>query len=218
MIGLENLSKEFAIDLIALVNSLKKLPKIGKVKQTYESKKTGKEMSKEFKYTQLDTILDKIKENDNFALLQPICFDKEQNKLGIKCILIHKSGQSLVSEIFPLKDKDKIQDEGAEITYRRRYALGSFLGVATEDDTDGPRNIPSVKEPVKEEAITDEQLITICSLKPDSKQYLIEKFGKEISDFTKREAESVIKSLRDKGIIKSKEEIEKQQKEKEDVF
>ena len=100
MQGLENLSADFAKDLIELVNSLKKLPKTGKVKQTYESKKTGKELTKEYKYTQLDTILDKIKENNNFALLQPICFDKEQNKLGIKCILIHKSGQSLVSEVF----------------------------------------------------------------------------------------------------------------------
>ena len=31
----------------------------------------------------------------------------------------------------------KIQDEGAEITYRKRYAAGAFFGIATEEDTDG---------------------------------------------------------------------------------
>ena len=30
-----------------------------------------------------------------------------------------------------------MQDEGAEITYRKRYSLGAFLGMATEEDTDG---------------------------------------------------------------------------------
>ncbi len=215
MIGLENMSKEFAEDLIVLVNSLKKLPKTGKVKQTYESKKTGKEMTKEFKYTQLDVILDKIKENNNFALLQPICFDEKQGKLGIKCILVHKSGQSLVSEIYPLKDKDKIQDEGAEITYRRRYVIGSFLGVATDEDTDGPRindNKP------KAEPMTDEQAFIIADLNPDLKEKIMEIYKKDYAKLTKLEADKVINSLKKNGLIKSKEEAEIEQKEKEDVF
>ena len=213
MQGLENLSADFAKDLIELVNSLKKLPKTGKVKQTYESKKTGKELTKEYKYTQLDTILDKIKENNNFALLQPICFDKEQNKLGIKCILIHKSGQSLVSEVFPLKDKEKIQDEGAEITYRRRYALGSFLGVATDDDIDGPRN-PEIKN----EPITEEQMMIIAKLSPDLKERITRVYKKDFTELTKDEATKAIISLEKNGLIKSKEEIEKEKKEREEVF
>jgi len=218
MIGLEKLNADFARDLITLVNSLKKLPKTGNVKQTYTSQKTGKTGVKEFRYTPLDVILDKIKEDNNFALLQPICFDKELNKPGIKCVLIHKTGQSLESDIFHLNgDNSKIQEEGAEITYRKRYAVGAFLGIATDEDIDGPRNI-NTGEPIKEEGITDEQLIIISNLNPNSKEYLINKFGKEISEFTKKEAERVIESLKEKGIIKSKEEIEKQQKEKEEVF
>lgn len=215
MIGLENLSKEFATDLIVLVNSLRKLPKTGKVEQKYESKKTGQTMSKKFKYVQLDVMLEKIKENSNFALLQPICFDKEQQKSGIKCILIHKSGQSLVSEIYPLKDKEKIQDEGAEITYRRRYALGSFLGVATDDDTDGPQNNESK---TKSEPMTNEQTFIIANLNPDLKEQIINVYKKDWTKLTKLEAEKAISSLKKNGLIKSKEEIETEKKEKEEVF
>lgn len=213
MIGLDTLTEDFAKDLIELVNSLKKLPKTGKVKQTYESKKTGKELTKEFKYVQLDTILDKIKENNNFALLQPICFDKEQNKNGVKCILIHKSGQRLESEIFPLKDKEKIQDEGAEITYRRRYALGSFLGIATEDDIDGPRPNSKSNEP-----LTNEQMMIIAGLSPELKEQIIKVYKKDFTELTKDEAIKVIDSLKKNGLIKSKEELEKIKKEKEEVF
>lgn len=213
MIGLDNLTADFAKDLIELVNSLKKLPKSGKVKQTYESKKTGKELTKEFKYVQLDTILDKIKENNNFALLQPICFDKEQNKNGVKCILIHKSGQRLESEIFPLKDKEKIQDEGAEITYRRRYALGSFLGIATEDDIDGPRPNSKSNEP-----LTNEQMMVIAGLSPELKEQIVKVYKKDFTELTKDEAIKVIDSLKKNGLIKSKEELEKIKKEKEEVF
>lgn len=215
MLGLENLTEEFATDLIALVNSLRKLPKTGKVEQKYESKKTGQTMSKKFKYVQLDVMLEKIKENQNFALLQPICFDKEQQKLGIKCILIHKSGQSLVSEIYPLKDKEKIQDEGAEITYRRRYALGSFLGVATDDDTDGPQNN---EDKIKSELMTNEQTIIIANLDPELKEQIMNVYKKDWTKLTKLEAEKAISSLKKNGLIKSKEEIEKEKKEKEEVF
>lgn len=95
-------------------------------------------MRKAFDYVPLDNILNKIKENQNFALLQPIGVD-ENGINGVRCILVHKSGHVFETNTYPfaVKEGAKLQDEGAEITYRKRYSLGAFLGMATEEDTDG---------------------------------------------------------------------------------
>ena len=138
MKGFENITPEIATDLIELVNQLKGLEKSAQVNYSVQNRKTGEWMRKAFDYVPLDNILNKIKENKNFALLQPIGID-ENGVCGVKCILIHKSGHVFETNTYPfaVKEGAKIQDEGAEITYRKRYSLGAFLGMATEEDTDG---------------------------------------------------------------------------------
>lgn len=138
MKGFENITPEIATDLIELVNQLKGLEKSAQVNYSVQNRKTGEWVKKEFNYVPLDNILNKIKENKNFALLQPIGID-ENGVCGVKCILVHKSGHVFETSTYPftVKEGAKIQDEGAEITYRKRYSLGAFLGMATEEDTDG---------------------------------------------------------------------------------
>ena len=72
-------------------------------------------MSKAFDYVPLDNILNKIKENQNFALLQPIGLD-ENGVCGVKCILVHKSGHVFETNTYPfaVKEDAKLQDEGAD--------------------------------------------------------------------------------------------------------
>lgn len=138
MKGFENITPEIAVDLIELVNQLKGLEKSAQVNYSVKNRNTGEWMRKAFDYVPLDNILNKIKENQNFALLQPIGID-EDGVCGVKCILVHKSGHVFETSTYPftVKEGAKIQDEGAEITYRKRYSLGAFLGMATEEDTDG---------------------------------------------------------------------------------
>lgn len=138
MKGFENITPEIATDLIELVNQLKGLEKSAQVNYSVQNRKTGEWMRKAFDYVPLDNILNKIKENKNFALLQPIGID-ENGVCGVKCILVHKSGHVFETSTYPftVNEGAKIQDEGAEITYRKRYSLGAFLGMATEEDTDG---------------------------------------------------------------------------------
>lgn len=138
MKGFENITPEIATDLIELVNQLKGLEKSAQVNYFVKNKNTGEWTQKSFNYVPLDNILNKIKENQNFALLQPIGLD-ENGVCGVKCILIHKSGHVFETNTYPFDTKGdaKLQDEGAEITYRKRYSLGAFLGMATEEDTDG---------------------------------------------------------------------------------
>lgn len=138
MKGFENITPEIATDLIQLVNQLKGLEKSAQVNYSVKNRNTGEWMRKAFDYVPLDNILNKIKENQNFALLQPIGVD-ENGINGVRCILVHKSGHVFETNTYPftVKEGAKIQDEGAEITYRKRYSLGAFLGMATEEDTDG---------------------------------------------------------------------------------
>lgn len=138
MKGFENITPEIATDLIELVNQLKGLEKSAQVNYSVQNRKTGEWTKKSFDYVPLDNILNKIKENQNFALLQPIGVD-ENGVCGVKCILVHKSGHVFETNTYPfaVKEGAKLQDEGAEITYRKRYSLGAFLGMATEEDTDG---------------------------------------------------------------------------------
>lgn len=135
---LDKLSKEFISDLIPLVNSLGNLAKTASVQ--YGSTK--------FNYVPIDDMLAKIKENDNFAFLQPLG-SMEDGTPCIQCVLIHKSGECIVSDPYRLvvKQGGKKQDEGAEITYSRRYSMASFFGIASDDDDDAnPEGKPEYKK------------------------------------------------------------------------
>ncbi len=196
MKGLENLTPELATDLIELVNSLKKLPKSQNVKYNVKNKVTGDWNKKEFNYVPLDDILEKIKENKNFAFMQPIGFDNESQKFGVKCVLIHKSGKYLESDVYeiPIKQDTKIQDEGAEITYRKRYSAGAFLGLATEDDTDG--NDPEASNSEERKA-TDNQIYRLSQFyQGDSLERLLkENKVNSLEEISLRKASELIKII-----------------------
>ena len=198
MIGLESLSPEIATDLIGLVNSLQKLQKSCNVKYNVLNKKTNQWSTKEFNYVPLDDILEKIKENGNFAFMQPIGFDKGSQTVGIKCVLIHKSGKYLESDVFPIKTKEdmKIQDEGAEITYRKRYAAGAFFGIATEEDTDG--NDPEATQSTERKA-TDKQIELLKKYYVgDTLEKLLKTNNLEkIEDISLKKASELIKKIKE---------------------
>lgn len=130
--NITKVSPEFAQDLIELVNSLKGITYNAKVNYTNRSGQTIA-----FEYVTLDKIYSKIKENNNFAVLQPLGTD-EHGESAVQVILIHKSGEAITSDYYKIRvnEHGSKQDEGAAITYTKRYALGSFLGLCTDEDND----------------------------------------------------------------------------------
>lgn len=125
--NIETLNPEVTKDLIPLINSLSGMAKNGSVKYS----------GREFKYVLLDDMLAAVKKNENFAFMQPLGMS-ESGEPYIQCILIHKTGAVIASDPYRLVVKPgmKKQDEGAEITYSRRYCMASFFGIASDDDTD----------------------------------------------------------------------------------
>ena len=129
--NITNVSQEFAKDLIHLINGCKGI--------TYNAKVTyGKT---EFKYVTLDKIYAHVKKDENFAILEPLGTNPE-GKPALQIVIVHKSGEAITSDYYPLNvsENAKKQDEGAAITYTKRYALGSFLGLCTEQDIDGGKS------------------------------------------------------------------------------
>lgn len=162
--NITNVSSNFAKDLIELINSCKGIKYNKKVK--YTSKKTGQ--TTEFEYTTLDKIYAHIKNNNNFALLEPMGTN-EAGQPAIQIILIHKSGEAITSDYYTLNlpNNGSKQDEGAVITYTKRYALGSFLGISTDIDNDANSGNGGIK-------ITDwrKEFIRVCKEKGiDSVEY-----------------------------------------------
>lgn len=82
-----------------------------------------------------------------FSIINPILYKNELGFTqliqdgGIETILFHSSGQTIKSftpipENVSLKGMNEYQVLGSAITYIRRYALSSMLGIVTDKDTD----------------------------------------------------------------------------------
>lgn len=83
----------------------------------------------------------------------------EPGCIGVTTILMHSSGEYVLSSVaLPLgeeKGKSQAQVAGSIVTYLRRYALSSILGLYADEDTDG--NAPEQKRPtpVRTQAATE---------------------------------------------------------------
>lgn len=99
------------------------------------------------KYADLEEVINCAKEplfNNGLSISQfPITRD---DKAGVVTILMHTSGEFLEDELLLKCSKQDPQGMGSAITYARRYAYQSILGIPSEDD-DG--NVGSRPDPVK---------------------------------------------------------------------
>jgi hypothetical protein len=74
------------------------------------------------------------------ATIQSTEIDKEAGLLRLTTILAHSSGEWISSEwpVCQITDIASAQRMGAALTYARRYALFTLVGIAGEDDLDAP--------------------------------------------------------------------------------
>lgn len=192
---MENIPKEVATDLIELINNLKGLPKSEKVEYNVKNR-NGEWVRKAFNYVPLDLILEKVKENKNFCIMQPIGTD-ELGIVGVKNMLIHKTGYVIETQTYPINQKEKVQDEGAEITYKKRYSLGAFLGIATEEDIDGG---DSETTPVEKKASKKQIEMLEKYYKGENKEKLLKANNIDtLEDMPMKKASELISELMKKG-------------------
>ena len=102
-----------------------------------------READRTFRYAPLSSGLDIVRKclgRHEIATIQSTEIDKEGGLLRLTTILAHSSGEWVSSEwpVCRIADISSAQRMGAALTYARRYALFTLVGIAGEDDLDAP--------------------------------------------------------------------------------
>jgi hypothetical protein len=101
------------------------------------------ELRQAFRYAPLSSGLDIIRKSlgrHAIAIVQSTAIDKDAGLVRLHTVLAHSSGEWVSSEwpVCPIGDTASPQRMGAALTYARRYALFTLVGIAGEDDLDAP--------------------------------------------------------------------------------
>jgi hypothetical protein len=107
--------------------------------------RTGRpgEGERSFRYAPLSSGLDIVRKTlgqHEIATLQTTAIDQSAGMVNLTTTLAHASGEWIASDwpVCPIAETANPQRMGAALTYARRYALFTLVGIAGEDDLDAP--------------------------------------------------------------------------------
>jgi hypothetical protein len=107
--------------------------------------RTGRPVDGErsFRYAPLSSGLDIVRKTlgqHEIATLQTTAIDQTAGMVHLTTTLAHASGEWIASDwpVCPIAETANPQRMGAALTYARRYALFTVVGIAGEDDLDAP--------------------------------------------------------------------------------
>lgn len=163
-----------------------------------------------YKYAPLDEILSLVRpilaKNELSIVQVPTMSD---GMVGVTTTLLHSSGEWIETNPILLKlDKQSAQGAGSAITYARRYAISSILGISSEDDDDANSIEPeslNKKENKNDNTnkttkknLSDKQISRLyaiassASIDADTvKDQVKRKYSKEVSELNKEEYDTV---------------------------
>src|SRR5216684_1433147 len=101
------------------------------------------EAQRTFRYAPLSSGLDIVRKTlgqHEIATLQTTAIDQTAGMVNLTTTLAHASGEWIASDwpVCPVAETANPQRMGAALTYARRYALFTLVGIAGEDDLDAP--------------------------------------------------------------------------------
>jgi ERF superfamily protein len=102
-----------------------------------------RESDRTFRYASLSSGLDLIRKSlgrQEIATVQTTSIDEAAGLICLTTVLAHASGEWISSDwpVCPVSETAAPQRMGAALTYARRYALFTLVGIAGEDDLDAP--------------------------------------------------------------------------------
>src|SRR6476619_7235990 len=107
--------------------------------------RTGRpgEGERSFRYAPLASGLDIVRKTlgqHEIATVQTTAIDTAAGMVNLTTTLAHASGEWIASDwpVCPIAETANPQRMGAALTYARRYALFTLVGIAGEDDLDAP--------------------------------------------------------------------------------
>src|SRR6188768_841144 len=106
-----------------------------------------REEDRTFRYASLSSGLDIVRKSlgrQEIATVQTTAIDNESGLICLRTVLAHSSGEWVSSDwpVCPVSETAAPHRMGAALTYARRYALFSLVGIAGEDDLDAPDLAP----------------------------------------------------------------------------
>ncbi len=121
---------------IALTNPEKSL--IGTIEP-----RRGEGGARQFRYAPLSSGLEIVRKTlgqHEIATVQTTAIDQAAGVVNLTTVLAHSSGEWISSDwpVCPIAETERPHRMGAALTYARRYALFTLVGIAGEDDLDAP--------------------------------------------------------------------------------
>jgi ERF superfamily len=103
----------------------------------------GKGGARQFRYAPLSSGLEIVRKTlgqHEIATVQTTTVDQASGIVKLTTILAHSSGEWIASDwpVCPIAETERPHRMGAALTYARRYALFTLVGIAGEDDLDAP--------------------------------------------------------------------------------
>src|ERR1700684_4175072 len=102
-----------------------------------------READRSFRYASLANGLDLVRKSlgrQEIATVQTTSIDEAAGLIRVTTTLAHSSGEWVASDwpVCPVSETATPHRMGAALTYARRYALFTLVGIAGEDDLDAP--------------------------------------------------------------------------------
>src|SRR5882762_858200 len=121
-----------------------------------------------FRYASLSSGLDIVRKTlggQQIAIAQTTDIDRANGMVNLTTVLLHTSGEWISSDwpVCHLSETSAPRRMGAALTYARRYALFTMVGIAGEDDLDAPDVIND--QPQRDKA-ADARLAPRSSVEP----------------------------------------------------
>lgn len=132
-----------------------------------------------YKYAPLDAVINATRKglSDNGLVIMQFPIN-EEDRVGVKTILAHESGETIENQYTTSSYKKDPQGVGSLITYFRRYAYMAVCGIAPEDD-DAQGSMPTRRETVKVEGGTVSTVKTNVEVGPMCKKHGVPFLKKE---------------------------------------
>src|SRR5215470_11102595 len=108
-----------------------------------------RESDRTFRYASLASGLDivrKVLGKQEIVAVQTTSIDHDNGLIRLTTMLAHSSGEWISSDwpVCPVNDAAAPHKMGAALSYARRYALFTLVGIAGEDDLDAP-DLPGIR-------------------------------------------------------------------------
>jgi len=107
---------------------------------------------RQFRYAPLSSGLEIVRKTlgqHEIATVQTTAIDQAAGVVNLTTVLAHASGEWIASDwpVCPIAETERPHRMGAALTYARRYALFTLVGIAGEDDLDAP-DLISPSQPI----------------------------------------------------------------------